>query len=67
MNGIIHHCSHPNDVDAHHRISDEKIFIDIFNYIDHLFTKIKPKKLFFMAVDGKQFSPFFFFFFLPQD
>ncbi|CAG8482069.1 11267_t:CDS:10 [Paraglomus occultum] len=52
MNGIIHQCSHPNDVDAHYRISEEKIFIDIFNYIDHLFTKIKPKKLFFMAVDG---------------
>ncbi|RIB19084.1 putative 5-3 exonuclease [Gigaspora rosea] len=52
MNGIIHHCSHPNDVDAHYRISEDKIFLDIFNYIDHLFTKIKPKKLFFMAVDG---------------
>ncbi|CAG8495278.1 4885_t:CDS:10, partial [Ambispora gerdemannii] len=52
MNGIIHQCSHPNDVDAHFRVSEEKIFIGIFNYIDHLFTKIKPKKLFFMAVDG---------------
>ncbi|RHZ49557.1 hypothetical protein Glove_519g79 [Diversispora epigaea] len=52
MNGIIHNCSHPNDIDAHYRISEEKIFIDIFNYIDHLFTKIKPKKIFFMAVDG---------------
>nr|CAG8530056.1 5571_t:CDS:10 [Entrophospora candida] len=52
MNGIIHHCSHPNNSDAHYRISEDKIFIDIFNYIDHLFIKIKPKKLFFMAVDG---------------
>lgn len=24
----------------------------IFNYIDHLFTKIKPQKVFFMAIDG---------------
>ena len=24
----------------------------IFAYIDHLFTKIKPKKVFFMAIDG---------------
>ena len=24
----------------------------IFNYIEHLFGKIKPKKLFFMAIDG---------------
>ncbi|CAG8484022.1 3337_t:CDS:10 [Funneliformis caledonium] len=52
MNGIIHHCSHPNDTDAHFRVSEDKIFLDIFNYIDHLFTKIKPKKLFFMAIDG---------------
>jgi 5'-3' exoribonuclease 1 len=52
MNGIIHQCSHPNDVDAHFRRSEDKIFIDIFNYIDHIFTKIKPMKVFFMAVDG---------------
>ncbi|CAG8501697.1 6461_t:CDS:2 [Acaulospora colombiana] len=52
MNGIIHNCSHPNDSDAHYRISEENIFLDIFNYIDHLFTKIKPKQMFFMAVDG---------------
>lgn len=24
----------------------------IFAYIDHLFTKIKPQKVFFMAIDG---------------
>lgn len=28
------------------------MFIAIFNYIEHLYGKIKPKKLFFMAVDG---------------
>lgn len=28
------------------------MFIAIFNYIEHLFGKIKPKKLFFMAIDG---------------
>lgn len=26
--------------------------IAIFQYIDHLFTKIKPQKVFFMAIDG---------------
>ncbi|KAL1920326.1 uncharacterized protein VTP21DRAFT_1472 [Calcarisporiella thermophila] len=52
MNGIIHNCSHPKDEDAHYRISEDEIFIAIFNYIDHLFLKIKPKKLFFMAIDG---------------
>ncbi|KAG6873483.1 hypothetical protein C0995_015186 [Termitomyces sp. Mi166 len=44
--------SHPNDEDAHFRLSEEQIFTSIFAYVDHLFGKIKPKKLFFMAVDG---------------
>ena len=44
--------SHPNDGDAHFRLSEEQIFTAIFAYVDHLFGKIKPKKLFFMAVDG---------------
>jgi 5'-3' exonuclease len=44
--------SHPNDEDAHYRVSEEQIFTAIFTYVDHLFGKIKPKKLFFMAVDG---------------
>ncbi|CAN7987458.1 unnamed protein product, partial [Ixodes pacificus] len=52
MNGIIHVCSHPNDDDPHFRISEERIFSDIFNYIDFLFRMIKPRKTFFMAVDG---------------
>ncbi|ETW83387.1 hypothetical protein HETIRDRAFT_444676 [Heterobasidion irregulare TC 32-1] len=52
FNGIIHSCSHPNDDDAHFRLSEEQIFTSIFAYVDHLFGKIKPKKLFFMAVDG---------------
>ncbi|GLV41654.1 pacman [Carabus blaptoides fortunei] len=52
MNGIIHMCSHPDDYDPHFRISEEKIFSDIFHYIEVLFRMIKPQKLFFMAVDG---------------
>ncbi|KAF8525866.1 exonuclease II [Hysterangium stoloniferum] len=52
FNGIIHNCSHPNDEDAHFRLSEEQIFTSIFTYVDHVFGKIKPKKLFFMAVDG---------------
>ena len=34
------------------RLSEERIFTSIFFYVDHLFGKIKPKKLFLMAVDG---------------
>lgn len=28
------------------------MFTAIFSYVDHLFGKIKPRKLFFMAIDG---------------
>ncbi|KAM0788250.1 hypothetical protein ACM66B_001401 [Microbotryomycetes sp. NB124-2] len=52
MNGIIHNCSHPNDSDASFRISEEDIFLAIFAYISHLFSVIKPQKLFFLAIDG---------------
>lgn len=52
MNGIIHMCSHPDDGDPHFRITEERIFQDIFHYIEVLFCMIKPQKLFFMAVDG---------------
>ncbi|XP_076837756.1 5'-3' exoribonuclease 1 isoform X2 [Brachyhypopomus gauderio] len=52
MNGIIHQCSHPNDEDVHFRISEEKICADIFHYVEVLFRIIKPRKVFFMAVDG---------------
>lgn len=52
MNGIIHNCSHPNDGDAHFRISEADMFLAIFSYIEHIFAKIKPQKLFFLAIDG---------------
>ncbi|MBW0465257.1 hypothetical protein O181_004972 [Austropuccinia psidii MF-1] len=52
MNGIIHHCSHPNEGDAHYRITEEQIFLAIFAYLEHLFALVKPQKLFFLAVDG---------------
>ena len=52
MNGIVHNCSHNNNASAHYRISEEEIWIGIFNYVDHIFAKIKPKKIFFLAIDG---------------
>lgn len=54
QNGIIHNCSHPasSENDPHFRITEEQMILAIFGYIDHLFTKIKPKKTFFMAIDG---------------
>ncbi|KAK3105106.1 hypothetical protein FSP39_017370 [Pinctada imbricata] len=52
MNGIIHVCSHPDDGNPHFRITEEKIFRDIFHYLEFLFRMIKPRKVFFMAIDG---------------
>lgn len=36
----------------HFRITEEQMILAIFAYIDHLFTKIKPRKVFYMAIDG---------------
>ncbi len=52
MNGIIHNCTHKDSDDTMFRLSEDEMFIRIFNYIEHLFGKIKPKQMFFMAVDG---------------
>lgn len=53
MNGIIHNCTHNNaDSATKARLSEDEMFIKIFNYIEFLFGKIKPQKMFFMAIDG---------------
>ncbi|TVY58970.1 5'-3' exoribonuclease 1 [Lachnellula cervina] len=52
MNGIIHNCTHKDSDDATFRMTEEQMFLAIFNYIEHLYGKIKPKQLFFMAIDG---------------
>ncbi|KAJ9659480.1 exonuclease II Exo2 [Coniosporium apollinis] len=52
MNGIIHNCTHKDSDSPTYRMTEDKMFIAIFNYIEHLFGKIKPKQLFFMAIDG---------------
>lgn len=46
------HSSHPRDDEATFRISEEDIFLGIFAYIEHLFSKIRPQKVFFLAIDG---------------
>ncbi|KAK5728245.1 exonuclease II Exo2 [Elasticomyces elasticus] len=53
MNGIIHNCTHNDSGSAPTaHVREDEMFIKIFNYIEHLFGKIKPQKLFFMAIDG---------------
>eukprot|EP01135_Chromosphaera_perkinsii_P000273 Nk52_evm42s62 gene=Nk52_evmTU42s62 len=50
MNGIIHNCSH-SDTD-NSLIPEEKMFAAIFAYIDALLHIVRPRKLFYLAVDG---------------
>lgn len=45
-------CSHPDDADPHFCISEDKLFADIFHYIEVLFRMIMPRKVFFMAIDA---------------
>ncbi|KAG8347477.1 putative XRN 5' 3' exonuclease N terminus [Trypanosoma vivax] len=53
MNGIIHNCSHPNDVDAKHKAPTElEMAKSMFVYLEKLFNAIQPRKCFFLAVDG---------------
>lgn len=54
MNSILHNCTHSQDdsSDVTKRLSDEEIFAKIFSYINHLFMTIKPKSVFYMAIDG---------------
>lgn len=51
MNSILHTCTHANHLSLT-RMSDDQIYAAIFNYIDHLFDIIKPKEVFYMAIDG---------------
>eukprot|EP00002_Diphylleia_rotans_P024222 TRINITY_DN4774_c0_g2_i1.p1 TRINITY_DN4774_c0_g2~~TRINITY_DN4774_c0_g2_i1.p1 ORF type:complete len:1304 (-),score=205.90 TRINITY_DN4774_c0_g2_i1:701-4612(-) len=53
MNGIIHRCSHPSDnPEDNSSMTESEIFLEVFRYLDQLFQIIKPKKYFYLAVDG---------------
>eukprot|EP00762_Andalucia_godoyi_P001681 ANDGO_07122.mRNA.1 5'-3' exoribonuclease 1 len=50
MNGIIHRATHgDNDATV---FSEERVMIAIYQYIDRLFDMVRPRKIFFMAIDG---------------
>ena len=44
MNGIVHVCSHPEDDNPHFRITEEKIYQDIFHYIEVPITLLLVKR-----------------------
>ncbi|XP_059429545.1 5'-3' exoribonuclease 3-like isoform X2 [Corylus avellana] len=51
MNTIIHKCYQPNDQPCPPKTFEE-VFNNIFEYVDNLFSIVRPRKLLYMAIDG---------------
>ncbi|CAI5149793.1 BEM_HP_G0078970.mRNA.1.CDS.1 [Saccharomyces cerevisiae] len=53
MNSILHNCTHGNDDDVTKRLTEGEVFCKKSVRISiTFFQTIKPKKIFYMAIDG---------------
>ena len=50
MNGIIHPCARPEGRPP--PATPEEMYAAIFQYIDRVFSVVRPRRLLFMAIDG---------------
>jgi 5'-3' exoribonuclease 1 len=53
LNGIIHGCTHPNDMSVSDVLSERDMMLGIMHYLDRLITQIaRPRVSVYMAIDG---------------
>ncbi|KAL0489425.1 5'-3' exoribonuclease [Acrasis kona] len=53
MNGIIHNCTADTNEDGvRMKLGPKEVVLRVFQYIDKLFDLARPRKHFFMAIDG---------------